>query len=57
MTRQSSSRGRATSAAAADDIYSQLLWRSALAKVRARRDGIRRARELAAAGRDARRND
>ena len=25
--------------AAADDVYSQLLWRSALAKVRARRDG------------------
>ena len=33
--------------AAADDVYSQLLWRSALAKVRARRDGIEEARELA----------
>ena len=43
--------------AAADDVYSQLLWRSALAKVRARRDGAEDARELAAAGRDARRGD
>ncbi len=33
--------------AAADDVYSQLLWRSALAKVRARRDGTEEARELA----------
>ena len=33
--------------AAADDVYSQLLWRSALAKVRARRDGTEDARELA----------
>jgi class 3 adenylate cyclase/tetratricopeptide (TPR) repeat protein len=33
--------------AAADDVYSQLLWRSALAKVRARRDGADDARELA----------
>lgn len=33
--------------AAADDVYSQLLWRSALAKVRARRDGDVEARALA----------
>jgi len=33
--------------AAADDVYSQLLWRSALAKVRARRAGTEEARELA----------
>jgi class 3 adenylate cyclase/tetratricopeptide (TPR) repeat protein len=33
--------------AAADDVYSQLLWRSALAKVRAHRDGADEARELA----------
>ena len=33
--------------AAADDVYSQLLWRSALAKVRARREGSEEARELA----------
>ena len=33
--------------AAADDVYSQLLWRSALAKVRARRDAADEARELA----------
>ena len=33
--------------AAADDVYSQLLWRSALAKVRARRDAADDARELA----------
>jgi hypothetical protein len=33
--------------AAEDDVYSQLLWRSALAKVRARRDGWSEARALA----------
>ena len=33
--------------AADDDVYSQLLWRSALAKVRARRDGAAEARDLA----------
>jgi ATP/maltotriose-dependent transcriptional regulator MalT len=33
--------------AAADDVYSQLLWRAALAKVRARRDGAEDARPLA----------
>jgi len=33
--------------AAVDDVYSQLLWRSALAKVRARRDGDVEARALA----------
>ena len=33
--------------AAADDVYSQLLWRSALAKVRARRKRTEEARELA----------
>ena len=33
--------------AAADDVYSQLLWRSALAKVRARRDRADEARALA----------
>jgi len=33
--------------AAADDVYSQLLWRSALGKVRARRDGDVKARSLA----------
>jgi class 3 adenylate cyclase/tetratricopeptide (TPR) repeat protein len=33
--------------AAADDVYSQLLWRSALGKVRARRDGDGEGRALA----------
>ena len=46
-TRPSSSRCTSDELAAADDVYSQLLWRSALAKVRARRDGADDARELA----------
>ena len=37
-TMQTDSHGRVGEAAAADDIFSQVLWRSALAKVIARRD-------------------